>query len=108
VLSLRDGAVATSSRLRRRWTGSDGAERHHLVDPATGTSARSPVLAATAVAADGWQAEVLAKAAFLDAGRGLALVERLGAAALVVVPDGCLTTTTWAALAAAPTSEVIA
>lgn len=107
VLAVRDGAVATSSRLRRRWTGSDGAERHHLVDPATGTSARSPVLAATVVAATGWQAEVLAKAAFLDAGRGLALVERLGAAALVVVPDGCLRTTTWTALSCVPTEAVV-
>jgi len=107
VLSVREGSVATSSRLRRRWTGSDGAERHHLVDPATGTSARSPVLAATAVASEGWQAEVLAKAAFLDAGRGLALVERLGAAALVVVPDGCLTTTTWAALAGVPARAAV-
>jgi thiamine biosynthesis lipoprotein len=97
-LRLQDGAVATSSRLRRRWVRDDGVEQHHLVDPATGMSARSPVLAATAVASAGWQAEVLSKAAFLDAGEGLDLVEELGAAAIVVVPDGLLTTSTWAAL----------
>ena len=68
LLRLHDGAVATSSRLRRRWVRDDGVELHHLVDPLTGTSARSPVLAATAVASEGWQAEVLSKAAFLDAG----------------------------------------
>ena len=56
------------------------------------------MLAATAVASEGWQAEVLAKAAFLDAGRGLELIDGLGAAALVMVPDGLLTTSTWAAL----------
>lgn len=97
-LRLVDGAVATSSRLRRRWVGADDAEHHHLIDPATDTSAHSPVLAATAVASEGWQAEVLAKAAFLDAGPGLELIDRLGAAALVMVPDGLLTTSTWAAL----------
>ncbi|MGZ4689042.1 MAG: FAD:protein FMN transferase [Acidimicrobiia bacterium] len=98
-LRLCEGAVATSSRLRRRWVREDGVEHHHLVDPVTGTSARSPVLAATAVAATGWQAEVLSKAAFLDAGAGLDLVEELRAAALVVVPDGAITTSTWDALA---------
>jgi thiamine biosynthesis lipoprotein len=97
-LQLQDGAVATSSRLRRRWVREDGIEQHHLVDPETGASVRSPVLAATAVAATGWQAEVLAKAAFVGAGQGLDLVADLGAAALVVVPDGLLTTATWAAL----------
>jgi thiamine biosynthesis lipoprotein len=97
-LRLLEGAVATSSRLRRRWVRDDGVPQHHLVDPVTGSSSHSPVLAATAVAAEGWKAEVLSKAAFLDAGRGLQLIGQLGAAALVVVPDGSLTTTTWAAL----------
>jgi thiamine biosynthesis lipoprotein len=97
-LRIRSGAVATSSRLRRRWVRDDGVVQHHLVDPVTGTSASSPVLAATAVASEGWQAEVLAKAAFLDAGRGLDLIEELGAAALVVVPDGMMSTSTWDAL----------
>ncbi|HEY3725014.1 MAG TPA: FAD:protein FMN transferase [Acidimicrobiia bacterium] len=104
-LRLHDGAVATSSRLRRRWVDEEGAEQHHLVDPATGASARSPVLAATAVASLGWRAEVLAKAAFLDAAQGLDLVDRLGAAAVVVVPDGLLTSAGWPALTAAPRSE---
>jgi hypothetical protein len=56
------------------------------------------VLAATAVASEGWHAEVLAKAAFLDAGAGLDLIDSLGAAALVMVPDGLLTTASWGAL----------
>jgi thiamine biosynthesis lipoprotein len=97
-LRLQDGAVATSSRLRRRWVRDDGLAQHHIVDPETGASVRSPVLAATAVAATGWQAEVLSKAAFVGAGQGLDLVAELGAAALVVVPDGLLTTATWAGL----------
>jgi thiamine biosynthesis lipoprotein len=104
-LRLLEGAVATSSRLRRRWVRDDGVPQHHLVDPATGISSHSPVLAATAVAAEGWKAEVLSKAAFLDAGRGLELIGSLGAAALVVVPDGSLTTSTWTALTDGATSE---
>jgi thiamine biosynthesis lipoprotein len=105
VVGLSDGAVATSSRARRRWLG-DGGELHHLVDPLTGTSACTPVLAASVVAAEGWRAEVLAKAAFLDGlvGRagtalGLARLERLGVAALIVDERGVATTATWSAFA---------
>jgi thiamine biosynthesis lipoprotein len=64
-LVLADGALATSSRCRRCWTGPDGRPAHHLIDPRTGRPAQTPVLAATVVAATGWQAEALAKAAFL-------------------------------------------
>jgi thiamine biosynthesis lipoprotein len=102
TLEVRNGAVATSSRIRRQWTTVDGDERHHLMDPATGTSARSPVLAATAVAAMGWQAEVLAKAAFLGAAGGLDLVDDLGAAAMVLVPDGMLASAAWNELVTRP------
>ena len=63
-LHVNDGAVATTSRTRRRWN-TDGGHRHHLIDPATGTSADTGTAAVTVVAAEGWLAEVLAKAAFL-------------------------------------------
>ncbi len=54
------GAVATSSRLGRRWTV--GAEaRHHLLDPGTGRSAETDLVASTACAATAWWAEVVAK-----------------------------------------------
>ncbi len=59
------------------------------------------------VASEGWKAEVLSKAAFLDAGRGLELIDQLGAAALVIVPDGSLTTSTWAALTDDRTAEAL-
>lgn len=64
-LSIAQGAVATSSRCRRRWTRSDGSVAHHLIDPTTGAPARTEVLAVTVVAAHGWTAEALATAAFL-------------------------------------------
>ena len=41
-VGLLEGAVATSSRVRRRWTTGAGAA-HHLIDPRTGGAARSVV-----------------------------------------------------------------
>lgn len=64
TVALDRGAIATSSRVRRAW-GPEDDRRHHLIDPATGQPARSGLAAVTIVAAQGWQAEVLAKAAFL-------------------------------------------
>ena len=61
VVQLRDGAVATSSRLHRRWT-SDRGPVHHLIDPSCGVPSAASLWTATAIAATGWQAEALAKA----------------------------------------------
>jgi thiamine biosynthesis lipoprotein len=86
---LTDGAVATSSRARRRWSTADGGRRHHLIDPLLGQPTDSDVLSATAVAANGWQAEVLAKAAFVGGPvQGIGLVGQLGGAALVLTSGG--------------------
>ncbi len=105
VVSLDDGALATSSRLRRRWTDGDGNEAHHLLDPSTGRAAATATTGATVVARYGWQAEVLAKAAFLDDVRPddvFTLVEQLGAAALVVTEGMVLPTARWADFVVTP------
>ena len=88
-LGLGAGAVASSWRTKRTWTGSDGRSRHHLIDPRSGRSAATGVAGVTVVAAQGWRAEILAKAAFL-AGPvdGPALIARAGAAGIVVTDDG--------------------
>jgi thiamine biosynthesis lipoprotein len=92
VLHLRDGAVATSSRLRRRWTTDDGPA-HHLVDPERGRPVDARVATATAVAAHGWQAEAFAKAAFVAGPLGgLDLLEQVGVGGLVVDDDGAILT----------------
>ena len=64
VIGVRDGAVATSTSARRRWS-SAGKERHHLIDPRTGLPAESEVISATVTARSAARAEVLAKAALL-------------------------------------------
>lgn len=93
VVHLRNGAVATSSRLRRRWP-TDRGVAHHLIDPRRGRPADAAIWTATAIAATGWQAEMLAKASFLaDVGPGLELLDRIGAAGLVIDADGAVLTT---------------
>jgi thiamine biosynthesis lipoprotein len=84
VVSLADHGIATSSRLIRRWTVG-GAPRHHLLDPRTGASVETGLDAVTVIARDAWLAEVLTKAAFIAGPADAhALIERLGAAALLV------------------------
>lgn len=106
LVDIVDGAVATSSTLRRSWRSDDGTTVHHLIDPRTRRPSESGVVAATAVAAEGWQAEVLAKIAIIgaDGGQaadGIEIVERLGGAAMAVTSSLDLSTSRWAAVARA-------
>ncbi len=89
TLALESGAVASTWRTKRAWTAPDGTPRHHLIDPATGLPAASGLAAVTVVTARGWQAEVLAKAAFLAGPvEGAALLAANGASGLLVSDDG--------------------
>jgi len=84
VVGLRDHGIATSSRLRRRWTAG-GVERHHLIDPRSGGSVDNGLDSVTVIADDAWIAEVLTKAAFIGGERdGPALVANAGAAGLLI------------------------
>jgi thiamine biosynthesis lipoprotein len=65
LLGLADGAVATSTTLRRRWHPPGQAVRHHLIDPQTGLPSGTDVTLSAVVAAAAWVAEVLAKAVLL-------------------------------------------
>ena len=86
TIGLTAGGVATSSVVRRRWRrGAD--ELHHLLDPATGTSAVTDLDAVTAVAPELWWAEVVAKVALTAGSNGARQVfERFGATGVVVAP----------------------
>jgi thiamine biosynthesis lipoprotein len=63
-VGLEDGAVATSTNVKRRWVRG-GAVQHHLIDPRTGLPARSRFVAVTAVTTDAWWAEIAAKVTFI-------------------------------------------
>ncbi len=88
MLSLSDGAIATSARTRRHWTTTAG-NMHHLLDPSTGQPARAGLAQVTVLAAEAAQAEILAKAAFLSGvASGRELIEATGTAALFVTDTG--------------------
>ena len=87
-LRFDHGAVATSTRLRRRWRRG-GVMLHHLLDPATGAPADSGLATVTVIAGDAWWAEVLAKAAFVAGPvAGVRLLEQSGVEGLLVTDDG--------------------
>ncbi len=87
LLGTRAYGVATSGISVHRW-GPEGAARHHLIDPATGTPARSDVVQATVVARSAREAEAYAKTiVILGAAAGLDLVERSDALGAVVLLD---------------------
>jgi thiamine biosynthesis lipoprotein len=83
--ALPEGGVATSSRLERRWRAG-GIEVHHLIDPSTGAPANGDIVAATVVAAQAWEAEVLVKAITVGGTAGFDLLA--GAAAVAVATSG--------------------
>ena len=88
VVALADGAVATSSRVRRSWRR-DGQSFHHLIDPATAAPADTGVDAAIVVAGDAAWAEVLAKAALVAGpAEGAEMVRSFEATGLLVLEGG--------------------
>lgn len=90
VLALADGAVATSSIRRLRW--SDGQRvLHHLVDPSTRAPADGGLLAVSVAARDPAWAEVWSKALFVAGRTHIAAIARSrGLAAWWVIDDGAL------------------
>jgi thiamine biosynthesis lipoprotein len=92
-LGLHDGAVATSTTLRRRWAVARGVH-HHLIDPFTGRPSASDLTLATAIAREAWVAEVMAKAVLLRGSRAcFDLVDGTGVEALAVHRDSWVVAT---------------
>ena len=92
LLGLETGSVTTSSRLRRKWSTTDG-EAHHLIDPSTAKPSRSGLAAVTVIAAHAAWGEAHAKAALIaGAVAGRTLLERAGLSGLLVADDGQLIT----------------
>lgn len=79
MLLLKDMAVATSGRNRKRWK-LNGEEKHHLINPFTETSASNDLLSVTVIASSAVEADIFAKALFIagkNQGRILAETLRL-------------------------------
>ena len=88
LVRLQRGAVATSSQLKRRF-GSGLDSTHHLIDPATHSSAQSEAHTVTVIAASGARAEVLTKRGFVDSPEEfLTWLPSVGGAGLIIFADG--------------------
>ena len=88
MVGLAAGAVATSTRTRRTW-GPQTDRRHHVIDPGTGRPARTGLASTTVIAAEAWQAEVVAKAAFVAGlSEGLFILASTGTEGLLVDDTG--------------------
>lgn len=93
TVALPWGAMATSTKTKRRWRTDDG-EAHHLLDPRTGIPSTSDVLSASVIAGRCWQAEAYAKAAVVAGiDVGLELLEHAGVQGLLVDREGRHVTT---------------
>jgi thiamine biosynthesis lipoprotein len=85
-----DGAVATSSRLRKQWTVAD-RHYHHLLDPRTGEPAVTDLVSVSCCAATAWWAEVAAKAVLISgSSEAIGLFNEFGVHGIAVTDSGRL------------------
>jgi thiamine biosynthesis lipoprotein len=86
-ITLYEGGLATSSTSVRRWQASDG-EAHHLIDPATGTSAASYWRTVSVTAGSCLDANTASTAAIIRGERALSWLQSLGLPSRLVGIDG--------------------
>ena len=87
VVTVRQGAIATSSTMVRQWRRG-AVTVHHLIDPRTGLPARSPWRTVSVAAATCVDANTAATAALIRGEDGPAWLEGLGLAARFVATSG--------------------
>ena len=89
-IDLDGGAVATSSVLRRRWSG-PGGDSHHVIDPRTMRPADTDLVAVTAVATEAWRADVAATCGLIAGRAGAAdVAASFGVRLLLFTADGAI------------------
>lgn len=97
-VTLRDGAIATSSTQERRWHSAQGQRLHHVLNPRTGLPATSAFDTVTVLAPNATTADALATATLVDASRQLPRLKGPGYQAAMRAPSGhWFTTPNWSA-----------
>ena len=77
-IQVTDGAVATSTSMKRRWKV-NGSSKHHLIDATTGEPSASTIISSTVTAPTAVEADVLAKVVLLlgeEHGKALLFVKK--------------------------------
>jgi thiamine biosynthesis lipoprotein ApbE len=87
TVAIANGGLATSGRTARRWQRG-GQELHHLIDPATGSSAIGPWRTVSVVAGSCVDANSASTAAIILGDAAPAWLEARGLAARLVRADG--------------------
>ena len=89
TLSLTGTWCVSTSGDYERYFVVDGVRYHHLLDPATGSPARSGLCSVTILSKSGFLSDALSTACFvLGKEKGMELAEKWGAEILVVEMDG--------------------
>lgn len=87
TVSIRSGALATSSLVTRRWV-TDGTVRHHILDPRDGQPVRTPWRTASVAAATCADANIAATAAIVLGAAAPEWLAGQGLPARLVALDG--------------------
>jgi thiamine biosynthesis lipoprotein ApbE len=89
TISIRSGAIATSSTAARRWMH-EGQARHHIIDPSTSAPVTRTWRTVSVAAATCLDANIASTAALIRAGSAPDWLERLGLPARLVSTDGAV------------------
>ena len=94
ILTLEGGYCVSTSGDYERYVRVDGVRYHHILDPRTGSPARSDVAGVTIVTKDGFLSDALSTACFvLGSEEGQKLLKKYDAEALFIDHEGTITMT---------------
>jgi len=89
TISIRSGAIATSSIAVRRWSH-EGQTKHHIIDPATGAPVTRTWRTVSVAAETCLDANIASTAALIRAASAPAWLQELGLPARLVSADGAV------------------